>query len=101
LLSLSCCSLPPLFLTLFSLSPLVSFHFHKAIEGCRVALGPGVIMMYTLQGLFHPARRVREVYWKLYNNIYIYCTDALTAYYPRLTDDGINAYGRTHLEMVL
>ena len=24
-----------------------------------------------LQGLFHPARSVREVYWRLYNNLYI------------------------------
>lgn len=24
-----------------------------------------------LQGLFHPARKVREVYWRLYNNVYI------------------------------
>ena len=23
------------------------------------------------QGLFHPARKVREVYWRLYNNVYI------------------------------
>ena len=23
------------------------------------------------QGLFHPARKVREVYWKIYNTLYI------------------------------
>ena len=36
-----------------------------------------------------------------YNNMYIYATDALTAHYPRLTDDGVNSYARTHLEMLL
>ena len=29
----------------------------------RVALGPGVVLAHILQGLFHPARKVREVYW--------------------------------------
>ena len=32
-------------------------------------------MLFTVlvifQGLFHPARKVREVYWKIYNNLYI------------------------------
>lgn len=27
--------------------------------------------MFHLQGLFHPARKVREVYWKIYNMLYI------------------------------
>ena len=27
---------------------------------------------YTcLQGMFHPARKVRDVYWKIYNSLYI------------------------------
>ena len=25
----------------------------------------------SLQGLFHPARKVREAYWKIYNTLYI------------------------------
>lgn len=24
-----------------------------------------------LQGMFHPARKVRDVYWKIYNSLYI------------------------------
>lgn len=36
-----------------------------AIEAMRVAVGPGVVLLYTLQGLFHPARKVREVYWRV------------------------------------
>ena len=25
----------------------------------------------SLQGLFHPARKVRDVYWRIYNSLYI------------------------------
>merc|ERR1711988_2065104 len=42
-----------------------------AIEGIRLALGPSVILMYLLQGLFHPAKMVRVVYWRLYNHLYL------------------------------
>ena len=38
-----------------------------AIEAMWVALGPGVLLSYVLQGLFHPARKVREVNWRIYN----------------------------------
>ena len=57
-----------------------------AIEACRVALGPAVVWRYTLQGLWHPARRVREAYWRLHNNTYVYSADALTPQYPRLEE---------------
>ena len=67
----------------------------------RVSLGTGRILQYILQGLFHPARRVREVYWKLYNNLYVYSADAITPAYPRLEDDGINSYRRTHLDLFI
>jgi len=32
-----------------------------AMEAMRVCLGPGVLLSYVLQGLFHPAHNVREV----------------------------------------
>ncbi len=66
-----------------------------------MALGPGIILSYVLQGLFHPARRVREVYWKIYNNLYIGAQDALVAMYPNLEDDGINNYNRQELEVFI
>jgi hypothetical protein len=34
-------------------------------EAMRVTLEPGVLLSYVLQGLFHPARKVREVYWRI------------------------------------
>jgi splicing factor 3B subunit 1 len=50
---------------IFETSPHVINSMFEAIEGCRISLGVGRIFQYVLQGLYHPARRVREVYWKL------------------------------------
>lgn len=86
---------------IFETSPHVINAVFEAIEGCRVALGPHVVLQYVLQGLFHPARRVREVYWKIYNSLYMYAQDALTPAYPAIEDDGINVYRRTYLELCL
>ena len=88
-----------------------------------------VVLTYVLQGLYHPvrrgvgrgfeparptprpraraltrdpqARRVREVYWKIYNTLYIYGADALTMAYPTLDSDGVNSYRRTQLEVFI
>lgn len=45
----------------FETSPHVIGAVMDAIEAMRVTLGPGVLLNYVLQGLFHPARKVREV----------------------------------------
>ena len=50
-------------LVLTTASPHVIGAVLDAIEAMRVALGPGVVLAHILQGLFHPARKVREVYW--------------------------------------
>ena len=89
------------FPNIFEVSPHLNKAVLAAIESCRLALGPPVVLMYVLQGLFHPARRVREVYWKIYNNLYIYGADALTMAYPRLEDDGVNTYRREYIEMFI
>jgi len=47
---------------IFETSPHVINAVIEAIEGMRVALGPGAILLYVPQGLYHPGRRVREVY---------------------------------------
>jgi splicing factor 3B subunit 1 len=72
-----------------------------AVEGCRVALGSGVLLGYLLQGLFHPARKVRETYWKVYNNAYIGGQEALVPAYPALQDEGENAFRRHELDVFL
>ena len=89
------------FPNIFEISPHLNKAVLAAIESCRLALGPPVLLMYVLQGLFHPARRVREVYWKIYNNLYIYGADALTMAYPQLEDDGVNTYHRDYIEMFI
>jgi splicing factor 3B subunit 1 len=86
---------------IFEVSPHVINAVFEAIEGIRVSLGAHVVIQYVVQGLFHPARRVREVFWKLYNNLYVYAQDALTPAYPDLEPDagGLNDYCRVELEM--
>ncbi|GJW90420.1 splicing factor 3B subunit 1-like protein [Tanacetum coccineum] len=82
---------------IFETSPHVIIAVMEAIEGMRVALGAAVVLNYCLQGLFHPARKVREVYWKIYNSLYIGAQDALVAAYPVLEDGVDNVYTRrTH-----
>ncbi len=85
---------------IFEVSPHVINATVEAIEGLMVALGPGRILQYVLQGLYHPARKVRDIYWKVFNSLYIYGQDALVASYPRLEDDGVNTYRKPHLELL-
>jgi len=79
---------------------LVQFVF-ECIDSFRVTLGPTKVLQYILQGLWHPARRVREVYWKLFNSLYIGAQDALIPAYPKLEDDESNTYRRSELELLL
>lgn len=73
----------------------------EAIEAMRVALGPAIVLQYTLQGLFHPARKVRSMYWKIYNTLYFGAQDALVAYYPRIEDEDGRTYRRHELDIFL
>ena len=84
---------------IFEPAPHVAQAVTGCIEGARVALGPALLLNYVLQGLFHPARRVRDVYWRIYNSAYVGAADALVAVYPRLLDGGDNAYGREELDV--
>jgi splicing factor 3B subunit 1 len=86
---------------IFETSPHVINAVIEATDGLRVGLGVGRMMLYVIQGLFHPARRVREVYWRVYNLLYLGNQDALVMYYPRLPDDEHNSYRRTELELFI
>jgi splicing factor 3B subunit 1 len=46
---------------------------------------------------------VREVYWKIYNNMYLGAQDALVAVYPSFPDDPKtgNVYKRYELELMM
>lgn len=56
---------------IFETSPHVINAVFEAVGGLMVALGPAIIFEYIMQGLYHPARRVRDVYWKIYNSLYM------------------------------
>jgi splicing factor 3B subunit 1 len=66
-----------------------------AIEACRLALGPAVLLNYLLQGLFHPAQIVRRRYWRLFNTLYVGSQPALVPFYPDIPDSGKNT---THID---
>ncbi|KAI6010767.1 small nuclear ribonucleoprotein [Pisolithus orientalis] len=85
----------------FETSPHVIGAVMDAVEAMRLALGPGVLLSYTLQGLFHPARKVREVYWRIYNSLYLGAADSLVPFYPDLSElsEGQNVYDRHPLQM--
>lgn len=73
-----------------------------AIEGCRVSLGAHRIFMYTIQGLWHPARRVREIYWKIYNNLYIHASHQIIPVLPQIQMPQQGFYNREpELEMFI
>lgn len=87
---------------IFETSPHLVQAFMGAIEALRLAIGPIRMLQYTLQGLFHPARKVRDVYWRVYNNLYIGAQDALVAGYPRQIDeDDKNHFRLNQLDYVL
>ncbi|XP_055329437.1 splicing factor 3B subunit 1-like isoform X2 [Paramacrobiotus metropolitanus] len=86
---------------IFETSPHMAQAFMAAVEGMRVSLGPLRLLQYVLQGLFHPARRVRENYWRVYNTLYIGAQDAMVAAYPKVPNDGNSVYERCELDYVL
>lgn len=95
---------------IFETSPHVIAAVMDAVEALRASIGSQRILSYLLQGLFHPARRVREQYWRIYNNLYVYSADAITPVYPRILseastgeDEGEkeNPYKRNYLDLFL
>jgi splicing factor 3B subunit 1 len=86
---------------IFEESPHVIQATFDAIQGLMVALGPNIILRYALQGLYHPARKVREVFWRVFNTLYIYNADALVMGYPMVPDENENTYARTTLELFI
>jgi splicing factor 3B subunit 1 len=80
-----------------------TLHFIDAVmdaaDAMRVSLGPGIMLQYVLAGLFHPARKVRSQFWRIYNNLVIYSGDALVPYYPMLSNTPTNTYHRDEFDV--
>ena len=89
------------FPNIFETSPHLLQLCLDAIEAMRVSLGPTRVLQYILQGLFHPARMVRTMYWKVYNQLYIGAQDALIPAYPNIPNDKHNRYQRDELMMFI
>ena len=87
-----------LYPNLFETSPHVIDRIVEAIEAVRMATGTGIVMNYVWAGLFHPARKVRVPYWRLYNDAYVASADALVPYFPNLGGEGV---ARPELEIML
>ncbi|KAK2855708.1 U2 snRNP component prp10, partial [Arthroderma sp. PD_2] len=87
-----------LYPNLFETSPHVIDRIIEAIEAIRMAVGTGIVMNYVWAGLFHPARKVRTPYWRLYNDAYVQGADSMIPYYPTIDEDGL---GRSELGIVL
>ncbi|KAI3657657.1 hypothetical protein MP638_007439 [Amoeboaphelidium occidentale] len=77
---------------IFETTAHIHLAFNDAIEGLRVALGGGIIALYVIQGLFHPARKVRECYWRMFNSIYWSSQDALVPFIAPVPNEGNNTY---------
>lgn len=71
-------------------SPHVIDRVIEAVEAIRVAVGPGLVLNYVWAGLFHPARKVRQPFWRMYNDAYVMQADAMVPYYPNLSEEGID-----------
>jgi splicing factor 3B subunit 1 len=70
-------------------------------EAARVVIGSGTLLQYLLQGLFHPAQKVRDIYRRTYNIIYVGSPESLVPFYPRIADDAAHTYVRHELEVLL
>jgi splicing factor 3B subunit 1 len=72
---------------IFETSPHVINRILEGIEGIRNAIGPGLLLNYIWNGLFHPARKVRVPYWRIYNSAYVQQVDSVVPYYPKIIEE--------------
>jgi splicing factor 3B subunit 1 len=85
---------------IFETTAHIHLAYNDAIEGLRVSLGAGILLQYVLQGLFHPARKVRDAYWRIFNSLHYSAQDSLVPFYPRIPNDKENQYERPELYYV-
>lgn len=89
------------FPNIFEITPHLIAGVFDCMDAFRITLGATKVMQYLLQGLFHPARRVRETYWRLFNQLYIGSQEALVMSYPKIPNEKGYHFRRTELELLL
>ncbi|KAH5083327.1 hypothetical protein HBI52_004210 [Parastagonospora nodorum] len=77
---------------LFETSPHVIDRIVEAIEGVRNAVGTPLVLNYLWAGLFHPARKVRQPYWRIYNDAYVQSADSMTPAYPMFEEENLRRH---------
>ncbi|MCJ1389311.1 hypothetical protein MMC18_002167 [Xylographa bjoerkii] len=81
-----------IFPNIFETSPHVIDRMIEAIDAIRMAVGPGIVMNYVWAGLFHPARKCRVPYFRIYNDTYVQAADAMVPYYPNMDEERLNRH---------
>lgn len=67
---------------IFETSPHVIERILEGLEALVYAIGPSIFLNYIWAGLFHPAKKVRDAYWKLFSRIYAQQADSIVPAYP-------------------
>lgn len=69
---------------IYESSPHVIIRIIECVDSLRLVVGNAIFLNYVWPGLFHPARRVRSPFWKLYNHAYVNSCDSMVPFYPRV-----------------
>ncbi|MCH0629130.1 hypothetical protein JNB11_04040 [Kocuria palustris] len=75
---------------IFETSPHVIIRIIEALDALRCVVGNGTYLNYIWAGLFHPATKVRQPYWQLYNVAYVQNSDAMVPFYPMETNKQVD-----------
>jgi splicing factor 3B subunit 1 len=73
----------------------------EVFEAARLTVNPAYLMRMLEQGMWHPARKVRDAYWRVYNSLYLGCGEALVPTYAPTPNEGEATYVRSHLQCLV
>jgi splicing factor 3B subunit 1 len=71
------------------------------IEAARLIVGSAAVLQYLYQGMFHPSKKVCDIYRKTYNLVYHANPEGLLNSYPLVEDDERHKYQRHELYVLL
>jgi hypothetical protein len=82
---------------IFEIDPLLSEAVTEAIEAVGLGLQANILLTYITHGIKDPSKRVRDICWALYDNLYVGSEDLIAAF-PQIPDEG---FRRTELELFI